>query len=519
MAGLIRILVLAWVLGISAPSFAQSPREAEELLEAWDMPAASKMIEALEAASPESIEVLYLRARLDFMEGRYEQSIQRIDQALAQSPLAELQHFRELVSATHNVTKNYKKVRSPKGYFEIAVEPGKDEVLLPFAFEALDKAYEELGRDLGHFPPVPVRVEVYPRTSTLAEVSTLTDAEIRTSGTIALCKYNRLMITSPKALMRGYGWVDTVVHEYVHYVVNQKTGSRVPIWMHEGLAKFLERRWRGPDEFRLPPSSEKLLQERVAKKDFISFEQMHPSMAKLPSQEDAAMAFAEVYTAMEFLRERVGADAFRQMLDEIVGGVEAQRAFAKVLGMPFSQFEREWRESLKTRKPSSYPEDTGFEDRLVFKDTAPTTELGSMPQPKARDHMHLGEMMQARERWDAAIVQYRKAEQIAGQGNPVLQTRLAQSFLALGKAEDAYESLAPTVQNFPGYVTTWIMLGKAAAALGKWPEAREFLIEAARINPFDPEVHSELARVYRQLGMNDKAEESARFEALVKAGP
>lgn len=511
------ILVLVLAL-CSTSAFAQTPMDADALLDAWDIPAATALIDQLEAKSPDSLDVLYLRARLDFFEGRYAQAVQRLDQAIAQAPRADFQQMRELVAATHKVTENYKRFRSPKGYFEIAVEPGKDEVLLPFAFEALDIAYEEFAKELGYAPPTPVRVEVYPRTSTLADVSILTEQEIRTSGTIALCKYNRLMITSPKALMRGYEWVDTLIHEYVHYVVNQKTGSRVPIWMHEGLAKFLERRWRGPDAHRLAPSTEKLLQERVAKNDLITFEQMHPSMAKLPSQEDAAVAFAEVYTAMEYLRNAAGPDAFRQMLDLIVGGMDAQRAFAKVLNTTFPGFERDWRKSLHERAPSSYPEDAGFEDRLVFKDTAPKTELNEIPQPKARDHMHLGEMLQARDRFDAAIVQYHKAEAIAGQHNPVLQTRIAQSFIALGKPQNAYDALTPIIRNFPGYVTTWIMLGKAAAALGKWQEAKEFLVEAARINPYDPDVHAELARVYRQLGMNDKAEEAARFEALVKGG-
>ena len=38
---------------------------------------------------------------------------------------------------------------------------------------------------------------------------------------------------------------------------------------------------------------EKLLAGAVRKKKFITYQQMHPSMAKLPSQEDAALAFAE----------------------------------------------------------------------------------------------------------------------------------------------------------------------------------------------------------------------------------
>src|SRR5256886_16826522 len=109
----------------------------------------------------------------------------------------------------------------------------------------MKKAHAALTQDLGYSPPGKVRVEVYETAQALARVSPLTVAEIKASGTIALCKYNRLMITSPRALLRGYAWLDTLSHEFVHYLVTRKGRNSVPIWLQEGLAKFLETRWRG----------------------------------------------------------------------------------------------------------------------------------------------------------------------------------------------------------------------------------------------------------------------------------
>ena len=57
----------------------------------------------------------------------------------------------------------------------------------------------------------------------------LTEEEIKTSGTIALCKYNRLMITSPRDLVYGYGWADTVAHELIHLLINRRSRNTVPI--------------------------------------------------------------------------------------------------------------------------------------------------------------------------------------------------------------------------------------------------------------------------------------------------
>lgn len=513
----LQILIVSIVTLTSGAAWAQTFRDVDVLLDAWQMDDAKKALEGFATVHAGSPELLYLQARTDFLEGRYDRAVQQLDQALTQQQRPDWAELRDLAAATRDVTAKHERHLSPKGYFAVYVEPGKDRVLLPWAFEALDKAYDAFAEELGYRPPTPIRVEIYPKTSVLATVSILTDAEIRTSGTIALCKYNRLMITSPKALVRGYSWVDTVVHEYVHYVINQRTGNRVPIWMHEGLAKFLERRWRGPDAHRLPPNSEHLLQEHVAANTLITFAQMHPSMAKLPSQEDAAVAFAEVYTAMEYLHDHAGAQAFRRLLDEISNGEEATTAFAKVLGTTFSQFEREWRVALRKRPKIDYPEESTFEEKLVFKDEGSVADdINKIEQPQARDHLNLGQMFQARGRAKAAVVEYQKAERLMGDKHPLLQTRLAQSLLESGQAKEALEALVPIRDTFPTYVSTWIQLGRAAYELGQYDQAADDLNEAARINPFDPEVHRRLALVYEKLGDAALARREADFVKLVE---
>jgi tetratricopeptide (TPR) repeat protein len=509
----------ALVLGsfVAQASAAKSPDQINNMLSAWQMADAKAAIDTLADEFPGDANTLYLQARYDFFQGDYEQAGQKLDQAIANGgEKPRWIHLRDLVKATHEVTKDYVKYTSSKGRFEIYVPKGKDQVLIPFAAEALEQAYEEVGDELGYKPATPIRVEVYPRTATLAKVSTLTEQEIRTSGTIALCKYNRLMITSPRALLQGYGWVDTLVHEYVHYVINSKTQNRVPIWMHEGLAKFLERRWRGPNAQKLPPSSQSLLKKRVDADDLITFEQMHPSMAKLPSQEDAAVAFAQVYTVMEYLREQVGEKAFENLLDAVNDGLDARAAFAKTVGKPFATFEKEWLVYLKARDMTNLPDDSGYEEKLRFKEeNASKSEVNEIEQPEARDHMHLGEMLQARNRHGAALVQYKKASHLLGQTNPVLQTRQAQCMLEGNDAKGALAVLEPVREKYPGYVHAWVEMGKASLALGQYAEARDYLNEAARINPFDPEVHQKLSEAYEKLGETDMAEKFRKFAKLV----
>ena len=240
-------------------------------------------------------------------------------------------------------------------------------------------------------------------------------------------------------------------------------------------------------------------------------------MAKLPSQEDAAVAFAEVYTAMEYLRENAGEQAFRRLLDEIANGEDAQTAFAKTLGTTFPKFERNWRAELKNRPKIEYPDDPAYEEKLVFKDEgSKADEFSEIPQPQARDHLNLGQMFQARGRPQAAIVQYRKAERLMGDQHPKLQTRLAQTLLETGQPQQAFDALEPIRETYPSYVSTWIQLGRAAYELGKLDKAEENLDEAARINPFNPEVHERLALVYEKQGDAARAKRAREFVKLVQ---
>ena len=70
--------------------------------------------------------------------------------------------------------------------------------------------------------------------------------DIEVSGAIGICKFNKIMLLSPRNLARGYRWTDALSHEYIHYIVVQLSHNRAPIWLHEGIAKYFESAWRLP---------------------------------------------------------------------------------------------------------------------------------------------------------------------------------------------------------------------------------------------------------------------------------
>jgi hypothetical protein len=331
-----------------------------DMIEALQLVEAGNVLKELENAYPATAPIEFQRALLTFYAGDYAAAVALADQAIerigqAQAPKAWLS-TRELIASTHEATRDYQREVSADGRYSIAFPPGEDRVLLPYAFEVLANMDRVLRNVVGMPLPGPIRLEIYPSAGALARVSTLTLEQIETSGTVALCKWNRLMITSPRALVRGYPWVDTIAHELTHLYLSFATQERAPVWLQEGTAKLLERRWRDPNApFELDPTSRNLLLKAAHDGKLLTFDQLHPSIALLPSQDDATLAFAQVSTFMSSFVTSRGEGALREALAQIARGSDARDALGRAAGMRFSELEHDWKASLPKAAPSNGP--------------------------------------------------------------------------------------------------------------------------------------------------------------------
>ena len=490
----------------------------------WQMPQAKAALDQLDAdGGAEDPAYLITRARYVFFSGDYKGALDYADQAIANAndpeETAGFVAFRELVEKSWETTKDYKVFTSPQGHFEIRVPPGKDEIVVPYAFQTLDLAYDAFAQQFGFRPPTPIVVEMYPTAATLAHVTFLTEEQIKTSGTIALCKYNRLMFTSPKALAKGYGWRDTMSHELAHMVITIKSNNTIPIWMHEGLAKYNERLWRfdPAQHHTMQPHSENYLKKGVEKNELVTFEQMHPSMALLPSQEATGLAFAEVHTVMEYLRSKKGNGVFAQILVLMREHDDAPKVIEILMGVSFAQFERDWKKYLRSRPSRAFDEDFVHVDKLTFVEDAKKSDILELGKKEAEDLVHLGELLQARERYGAALVEYRKARDLVGNRNPVLQKRLGRTLITLRRYQEAIDVLAASLEYYPNYHDSHALLGEALHLLGRNEEAEVHMIEAVGINPFDPSPHRILADIYAASGRDELAAR-ARAHAQMAGG-
>jgi tetratricopeptide (TPR) repeat protein len=518
--------VRVWLLLLSA-AWAKSPVHAYTMINEWRVEEAEREVAELLKSHPKDPEVLFLDGNVDFLHGRYQQAAEKLREAATRDPRPgpfgdELRGLRDLAQATAEATRGFVEARGK--HFVVSHAPGKDGLLVPYALDALDRAWEALGDDFGDKPEGLIRVEIYPEVADLAKVSTLTLQEIETSGTIALCKFNRLMIVSPRALLTGYPWLDTLTHEYTHFIVSRVSHNTVPIWLHEGLAKYEERRWHAPrsglDEGKqgggLTPTMEHLLASGLQKKRLITFAEMHPSMAKLPSQEDTSLAFAEVYMVIVYLEQSIGWNGVRQIVARLRDGKSVPEAVSAGTGKSFSEFQNDWRGWLAAQKlklrPGLVPASLRFKKGKDKPDENDENDL--INEEKARKLARLGGMLRMRHRLAAAAQEYEKAQALIGPGNLQVANKLARTWLELGDPERAVKAAEPALELYPDQAAPAATLGEAWMKKGDGDQAAPYFERSIAVSPFDPAAHCALKSVYQRRNDPRAAREEAACKAL-----
>jgi tetratricopeptide (TPR) repeat protein len=514
------VKLCALLVFAAAPAFAQDEpdlstvkgearariQNLDQYLDDWDLESAKTELAALEKLAPADVEPLaYYQGRIAFEEGRYDDAAKLLEKAgLTDKPGS----WVRLTKDTGAIVADYEKAESE--HFIFLYPKGRDAVMVPYALEALENARAALEKDLGYAPPNKVRVEIVSTAGELAKVSTLTREAIRTTGTIAICKFNKLMVTSPRALMFGYDWLDTLAHESVHLVVSRKSRNTVPIWMHEGLAKYLESRWRGPAGGAMTPPTLALLGSRVKKNTLVPFEKMHPSMALLPTAEDAATAFAEVFFALKLIDQEGGPQALERLLDEMAKGVSDRAAVEHVMKRKWPAFEASWMAYLKKQPfprelipPSSF-EKKELTENVTAEKKKKTREVSfgdfvEVTEVNARRDAHLGELLRERQRMKAAAELYARAHKVVGDKYESVSNKYALTLLELRQYDEAAKVLESSLTMHPGSAPTSVHLGRIYLRAKKWEAARTSYLAANAVNPFDPEVHVALYAIATEL--------------------
>ena len=246
------VILLAWLTTAFGAEVDRPFKHGEELLDAWRIAEAEALAASALRDNPKSAHALEFDGQVKFYQGRYAEALSSFEQALAiDSKDRRRQALKLLAQQTQDVVKTLTRYESP--HFVLYVDDKRDGILVPYALEVLEKSYEAIGAELGFYPKEKVRVQIAPDAASFNAISTLSLRDIEETGAVGICKFNKLMIISPRALSFGYRWADSLSHEYIHYAIVGLTNNQAPIWLHEGLPGFMKP--AGADRLRprMPP--------------------------------------------------------------------------------------------------------------------------------------------------------------------------------------------------------------------------------------------------------------------------
>ncbi|MEO8877402.1 MAG: hypothetical protein ABI461_17540, partial [Polyangiaceae bacterium] len=445
---------------------------ARELIDGIDLDEARQ---ELSQASADDLDAQIEKARLAI----YEQDCDGAVAILKRPELAASEDGRTLADIAQGcarVTAATVVEKDEKNNLEVRFQDENDRALMPMLTDSVVKARDALTRDLGVTWPKPTRVVVVRDLLSLSAMTGLPYESATTTGTVAVAKWGRVTLLSPRASHHGFVWRDTMAHELTHLAVTRATNDRAPLWLQEGVAKREEIRWRDPGPFDNRPSPESVVMRGIDLKIDVPLDKLGPSIAMLPSADQAMVAFAEVTSFVRFFADHAPPDGLPHLLtairDKKSGDAkDVDDALREVSQSDLKQWDVKWRAWLASSHHEALPAVSG---------------LGAAP-PNAREireRMRLAELLDARGHSPEALSELDKVTD-APTDDPSFAALHAAVLRRVGRGKDAEPLVADPKKTYASYGPWWAIRGVLAADRGDQPTAEASFAEAVATDPFD----------------------------------
>lgn len=482
-------LVLSYLSLIFLPLQAEN---VEKLIFSWQMDEAKKIIESMETPQ------YHISGLYKFYSGDYKEA----QKYFKQSPV-KYTHWLKLVEKIIPITENFEEIKSD--YFVIRCT-GKDKISGIYLKEILDIAAKNLFRKFNWKPEDKVILEIYPDRESFQIASTLTDKQIKVSGAIGICKFNRLMMASPRILKFGYSWADTATHEYVHYIIGRITGLKnVPLWFNEGLAKYFEVIWR-KDKNELEPIDINFLIKAKNTGQWVEFEKMKRGMPTLDTKDEVILAYAQVQSMIDYLNINYGWNKIKEVVYKLKNN-SAEKSFKEVYGKSISELRMEWEKYIKNTELKITPGASG--PSYAFNED-PGNALSEWVSEIALTDIRIANRFKAIGKYELAIRKYSQALK-KDKGNAVILNMLARVQMITGESEKAKKNFLLAVKSNTSYAPPYLHIGKLLIDEGNFTEAEKYIMNYIYISPFNPESHKLLLNIYEKTGFKHKAERETRI--------
>lgn len=309
----------------------------------------------------------------------------------------------------------------------IRLQNDEDESLVPLIADVANRSREAMRRDLGVDLPRPLRIDLVQDLFSLAAVTGLPLEAAETTGTVAVARWGRVTMISPRATPLGYPWEDTLAHEVVHLALSRATRDQAPLWLQEGIAKREETRWREARPFDNDPPPESVAKDALLTGQSVGINGLGMSIAMLETPQAASIAFAEVASFMNYWIEHNGDAGLRMFLADLkgVGREQVDAAMRSVTGYDLETWNSRWQKHLERWEPPA-PKELEAE---------PVTDVTTDYRDVVR-RVRLGEILLSRGHATAAAAQLEPTLEGGGR-SPAIRYRVARALIDSDRLDDA----------------------------------------------------------------------------------
>ena len=471
----------------------------QELVSAMDYPAAAAELDSLGPVPELERAATFLRGQIAIGRGDYDDAVRLLNAPLAQSD-DEGRYLSEIARGTARAAAQSTVLKDEALAVELRFQDENDVALAPLLFDTVRLAREHLASTLEVDWPKPTRVFVVRDHLSLAATTGLPYEAARTTGTVAVAKWGRVTMLTPRAPAHGYVWRDTLAHELTHVAITRKSADRAPLWLQEGMAKREEVRWRAPGLFDNRPSADAVVTRGIELKLDLPLDNLGPSLAMLPSPQAALVAYSEVASFLGFLVQH-GGDRFSP---RFLGAIRAEKgnvdkALASVTGEGMKAWEVRWRDYLSRRPREALPKEMGLSGPPVQGSPAAdkhSPKKGGTDAANARqlrERMRLAELLGARGHYAQAL---KELDVVDGsnhgaiaQTDPRYRALRGRTLELLVRSEDAKRALGDPKDLYVSYGPFWAVRGRLGLAdpSFQWGGAAAY-DEGIGVDPLDVEI-------------------------------
>lgn len=372
---------------------------------------------------------------------------------------------------------------------------GRDKILKDLALKNLEKIYETYTEKFKVKLQDKIRVEIYNRKEEFCNASTLFEDIVNKTGVVGICKFNRIMILSPENLPYGYRWIDTLAHEFIHFLLNRITDFKYPLYLHEGTARYFDTLYRSSISLCFTSGNLRELLEAKKNNRLIPFESFSGSLVYLESAKQIEIAFVELASFIDYLINNFTEQKFIDFVNNYSSSKDEKILYKKIFNKEYKELLDAWMKNIeeKSSLAEKYP---GALMDIKILNSQSEKELITLD---VYQYIELGDKFLERKDYKSALYQYKKSQQQQPY-NPIIMTRIARVLMLLKKYEEAEEILKKCIDANPNFATAYELIIELYYETSQYFNALEYYTELLHINPFNYKIRKIIAEIYSDLG-------------------